>query len=305
MKKRKLWIYGCSYSDYWGDEKHRFENAWPALLAKELDLSLTHQRQGHQYNGWMEEIIPEECTTTWRAMAGEGFSAHRDIIFEDIHSWQPQDIVIIEESVRVRCFTPYLKMAEDFTREAQQLIHEDIVPHFESNIRRPKENRALEVLQPNNIGKEVLTKFNEGENIEDWLLYRQLINWKMWYNTIRYIVKTRPTNTFLWNFSDYSVDNFYRVQHGNTTPEIQPYDTPMLDGSYSEGVWKLPHWDDYVKECGENILRFPWGKTSYERFIGTHPSLFFDYKEKDDHQSNLAHKIQAEYFGEQIKTKMK
>ena len=79
----------------------------------------------------------------------------------------------------------------------------------------------------------------------------------------------------------------------------------MLDGSYTEGVWKLPHWDNYVKECGENILRFPWGKTSYERFIATHPSLFFDYKEKDDHQSNLAHKIQAEYFGEQIKSKMK
>ena len=50
--KRKLWIYGCSYSDFWGDKGNRDDNSWVRILEKELDLECTHHTIDKDNREW-------------------------------------------------------------------------------------------------------------------------------------------------------------------------------------------------------------------------------------------------------------
>ena len=294
MKKRKLWIYGCSYSDYWGeDETLRDTYSWARLLANDLDLSLTHHKQLEDTYHYRNESIQDRDDITWRHDAGRGLSKHKDIIFEDILKWQPQDIVVIEESVRLRAFSPYLN------EDNEDLLNEDILPFTQDTIRNPIENRTYLESTP--------SEYYKNEDIHSDHLYRQLVGWKQWYTYMSYILTHRPTNTFVWHFSGKDIQGGFLEEHeSNYTPTIQPYDKPMEKGCYRSDELQLPHWDNYKEKFKENFLHFPWGKESYMEFICSHKSLFYDFDNNwDDHQSHLAHKIQAEYFGEQIKARMK
>ena len=37
---RKLWVYGCSYSDNWNDRVIPYEETWWGIIAKELNLNV-------------------------------------------------------------------------------------------------------------------------------------------------------------------------------------------------------------------------------------------------------------------------
>ena len=96
--------------------------------------------------GW-KKLHHDECNTTWSTLVKDSH-IHKDVIFEDILKWQPQDIVIIEESVRVRCYTPYLKMSEDLRRITDNLIHEDIVPITRIRYKKTKRKSDIRSVTP-------------------------------------------------------------------------------------------------------------------------------------------------------------
>jgi len=283
MKKRKLWIYGCSYSDFWGyKESMRKTHSWPSLLSKDLNLSLTNWEDVENPYNYDNLIIQDRGDITWRAEAGRGFTKHQYIIFEDILKWQPQDIVIIEESVRQRAFNP------NFSHHDEDIMNEDILPFTNERIDNPLGNRTLLEYSPNHINSD-----NYPHEINDMSLYRSLISWKQWYTIITYILTQRPTNTFTWHFSGEDIES-------NMNLDIEEGILQYQRG----GIWTLPHWKEYKERFKENLLLFPNGD-NYQKWMYSNKDLLYDWKEGDDHQSLLAHREMAKEFGEQIKARMK
>ena len=306
--KRKLWIYGCSYSDFWGDEGTRDDNSWVRILERELDLECTHHTIDEDQREWEPYCIQNttpfnKVEYTWRNKAGHGFSYHRELVLEDCLKWKPQDIVIIGESVRVRAYTPYLAQEGSETYYGH-LQDEETFSLSQEKIKSPKQNRAMMVFNSKHINSNGVDNYNNNLDITDIHLYRELVSWKLWYTTINVILTNRPTNTFVWNFAGKSTSGSYWTG-GQHTPTIQPINGQMLKGYFQKGGWKLPHWDDYKERWKENFLHFPWGRDNYQEFIASHPTLFYDWEGLDDHQSLLAHKLQAESFVEQIRARMK
>lgn len=324
--KRKLWIYGCSYSDYWASEQKedRHNHAWPALIAKELDLSLNHwddwpelMNDEHTRYRWSNSTIQDNDIITWKAVAGDGFSLHKDIILEDWKLWKPQDIVIIEESVRQRAYTPYLKeqQEEDETPQSS-LLSEEVIPISEDRVNSPMElhgcpngqrlgwkspeNRTI--VESNSKShycqhrSSIQYAYNNDNQLKSLSLYRELVSWKHFYNIITTICTYRKNNTFVWNYEGNDLGGNYV-----DTKSLTDYSKPL----YRKGNWELPHWKDYKEICNENILSFPMGKESMREWMGTSKDLFNNFEECDDHQNNLAHRLQANHFIEQIRNKMK
>ena len=283
--KRKLWIYGRSYSDFWGyDETMRKTHAWPRLVAKDLNLSLTNWEDvDYSYDYDNLVILDRDDTVsddiTWRHEAGRGFTKHQYIIFEDILKWQPQDIVIIGESVRQRAFNPNLSIHDE------DMLNEDILPFTNELIDNPIGNRTLLEYSPN--------KNSTPRKINNMSLYRSLTSWKQWYTIIPYILTQRPTNTFVWHFSGEDIESNVHI---DTEKQTMRY----LRG----GNWTLPHWKEYTEKFKENLLLFPNGD-NYQKWMYSNMDLMYDWKEADDHQSLLAHKEMAKGFARQIKARMK
>ena len=315
MKKRKLWIYGCSYSDYWGDESKRNDNCWIRLLQKELDLECIHHTDDEEANTFYHHAVNDRWITTWRNYAGRGWSYHKDIILEDFLHWKPEDIVIIEESVRQRAFTPYLRDNHGWGSETpsnySELQDTKVLPYCKETIQAPQGFRAIEVFNPNNIDEKDYQRYQMNKDIRSLHMYRELVSWKSFYDMINIILTIRPTNTFTWHFAGEDISGNYIGKWDKDfnphlyTPTIQPIGGEMKQGLYVTGGWKLPHWKEYKERWKENFLHLPWGRESYQRFIASHPELFCDFGMRDDHQSDIAHKLQAECFVEQIKARMK
>jgi len=80
--KNKLWIYGCSFSDCWIENR---KAAWWNLLSDKLNL---------------------ECIN--RAYAGFGWSFHQNLFYSDIDLWSDEDVIIVENSFLTRMYPQFI-----------------------------------------------------------------------------------------------------------------------------------------------------------------------------------------------------
>lgn len=80
--RNKLWIYGCSFSDCWIENKNA---AWWKLLAQKLGLDYVN-----------------------RSVAGFGWSFHQNLFYSDVELWCDDDIIIVENSFLTRMYSPFL-----------------------------------------------------------------------------------------------------------------------------------------------------------------------------------------------------
>lgn len=78
---RKLWVYGCSFSDYYMPDK--VETFWFELLAKKFHLQINH-----------------------RAVSGIGWRRIKSKIDSECLQWDPEDLIIISPSLFSRVDIP-------------------------------------------------------------------------------------------------------------------------------------------------------------------------------------------------------
>lgn len=256
MKKRKLWSYGCSYSHEWGDLK-----GWPRFIASELNLDLINDD-----NGISDEDV------TWVHKSGKGFSKHRDLIIKDFPKWNKDDIVIIEESVRLRAYSPYFK--KDVYDELLQI---DLGPYLEN--------------RPNEIQTDYL--FSESDN-DNFTLVRRYIGWNMFQDFIKMLLSVRRTNTFIWQYEGSAIDWSYRDTDPNNL-DIESYEPRSII---------IQNWKEWNQFVGDSKLLFPHDKESYIEWMSVDKKAWFNYLTLDDHQSQYGHEEMAKSFIKQIKQRM-
>jgi len=256
MKKRKLWSYGCSYSHQWGHLK-----GWPRFVAEELDLELND-----------DNIEIPNQQVTWVHMAGKGFSKHREFIIKDFPKWGPDDIVIIEESVRLRSYSPYFKKDE-----YDELLGIDLAPYLEN--------------RPNLVQTDYI--FPEEEN-DDYTKVRRYIGWHMFHDFVKMLLTVRRNNTFIWQYEGEHINWCYNDPEPNN-PNFKVYNP--------QGA-AIKNWNEWNQFVGDNKLLFPHNKESYVEWMGNDTNVWFNYLTLDDHQSQYGHEQMANSFIEQIKARM-
>jgi len=88
--KKNLWVYGCSHSTGWvwneNHSPHTYFKPWPEIVSEGIGYNLIN-----------------------RAKEGSSFHNIRDKILNDIPSWNEEDLVLIQETYRVRATSPYIK----------------------------------------------------------------------------------------------------------------------------------------------------------------------------------------------------
>ena len=261
MSKRKLWSYGCSYSHEWAETK-----GWAKTLAKNLDL----------------ELIDDDGTNedaTWRHFAGKGFSYYRDEIIKDIPKWGDDDIIIIEESVRLRSYSPYFKK-----EEYDSLLAQYMVEYYESD--------------PNNFIKGYEFPDDYSHNL---LVTRNMISWLMFRDFIRMLLTFRRKNIFVWQYEGRYLEWFWAEPryNKNLPGYYEGRKQPFISKEYP-----IHNWDEWIDFLGNSKLTFPNDTDCYTEWMTTDDKIWVNVETLDDHQSQYGQDVMAEYFTKQIKERM-
>ena len=186
MSKNKLWVYGCSFSQpFWDEriEKHgvpryKVEQGWPYILSEKLNLELVDR--SHEGSGW--NVI--------------AYSLEKDLLESKISK---DDMVIISPSYFIRTSFPEMITGE---------TTEDEILRFISRHSIPLDSIAL--MNVERFTSKILTLKNLGYKVYGWTWDSPSLNRSPYFDN-PYLLKVKenlipaPDGTYVWE--DYVLSN--------------------------------------------------------------------------------------------------
>ena len=259
--KNKLWVYGCSYSDVWGD--NTLEDSWFGIVANDLNLSCI---------GWDED---KEGRSRY-SIAGSGWLETQQAILNTAKDWNPQDIIIIEEPPRVRTKIFNLDSQYSQPHNDPNEILSKMVPVDYTTIKHDYPNlytSEYEVLEG--------WRKTEDRNDKNWVKVQEMLNFLQYRDTILSLSNLHPN---IWTWSNDGIHiNWYLQQDG----------TRRLDD-------KNPFWNEYKERMGNRLLTFG-DIDNYVEWMCEHPSYWQNIEHLDNHQNKEGHIAMGWWFSRQIK----
>ena len=204
------------------------------------------------------------------ALPGQGFIHLRDVIIRTATEWKEDDLVIIQNSFLRRMYSPY------YDEKLYSQGSYDWDEYIATKFRQPLDPVLRDDLK------------NQPEMIYSHV--RAEVNWYYWYQMIPLLRLIKPTNLFIWLTDGEWWD-------GHVT--LQPYP------HYHTGKLKTPHWEEFIEQHGDILLRFGEGReySCYMEWLGNETLAIRDTREDnfDLHQSQWGYRQQAKWFEEQIR----
>lgn len=273
--KRRLWIYGCSYSDNWNDEYIPYEETWWGLIAREFDLYVCRSHDDK-----------DGTLNTHHGLGGQGWGRVQQAILFTANEWKEDDLVIIEEPPRCRTNTSNTKNfnRHELFRDLQshgldkleeeqsefltkRYYHEDL---FGALVRLNEYNAPI---------RRASWELDDDERYEnDYQANQPWFNWIQYRGAIKSLANLHK-NLYTWNF-----ESRYLTWH---------WDNKKLNIGEP-----MPLWNEF--EPWDRRLIFGEHQCYTEWMTNNHDYWTADW---DDHQNIYGHKEQAKLFINQLKGK--
>ena len=263
---RRLWVYGCSYSDNWNDRVIPYEETWWGIVAKELNLNVV--RNHHEEK---DDII-----STQFGLGGQGWNSVERQILMTMNEWSKDDVIIIEEPPRTRSKWHNLKL--EGWENMDHKILSTILPEQYNNKPLFKD---LQLNDYNRVMRHEAVNLDSFSGLQDIYLIQGYLNWSMYRGTIESLTQHFP-NIHTWNFEGGYLDWYWGEENKLTTGAILPLWDEFKDKPYR---LKFGIWDTYIE------------------WMDKTPIAWANWKKVDDHQNGWGHKVMGKMFVKQLRTK--